>query len=450
MRTKCKWMLSIAVVLLAVVVSLPPAFGMDDVTAAHPTEKQPSNSRIPLQRLADSSKILSVEDAVRIGLQNNPQIAAGLAGVASAKASYRALASPNTIDLTATRVQGTSTAPTLNGDTSDTILDVGTTFDVSGQRRYQAAGAKSQFGATKYTLDETKLALTQQIRDAYWSLAAARAQTLIAQEILKDVEHVHELTQIQEKAGAAPKVDVIRSSIDVANSEQAKVTAEAAEAAALSAFNVVIGRPPLAPVELVDKLTETNAAQVSLPDLPSLDDLTKKALAQRPLVKSAREQVLVADYSIKQNRASQFPDLSVDYERSVQQSQPADSVVLVMKLPLLDLGSIRQSIKAASETKKQAIAQQTQAEQQVSQQVAQAYTDYTVARKQATSYFSQILTPSIGLLGIAELGYKQGATGILPVIDAETTLRNARNGYVNALLALYKARDEIDAATGRP
>lgn len=403
-----------------------------------------------LPKLEPLPSPLSVEDAVRFGLQNNPQIPAGVAGVASAAANYRSLASLNTIDLGATRVQGTSTAPSLTGADSDTIVDIGTTFDVSGQRRFQAAGARAQLGVTSFTFDETKLGLTQQIRDAYWSLAAARTQTRIAQEILEQVRRVNKLTQTQNDAGAAPRVDVIRSSIDVANAQQALVTAQAAETAALSALNVVLGRPPLAPVVLTEALSETPASKLPLPDLPSVDDLTKKALSQRPIVKSAREAVRVTDYTIKQTKASRLPDLSVDYERSVQQPQPADSVVLTMRFPLVDLGSIRHSVNSAAEAKKQAEAQLRQTEQQVAQQVAQAYSDYMVARKQATSYFADILTPSIALLGMAELGYKQGATGILPVIDAENTLRNARNGYVSALLALYKARDEVDAAVGGP
>ena len=63
---------------------------------------------------------------------------------------------------------------------------------------------------------------------------------------------------------------------------------------------------------------------------------------------------------------------------------------------------------------------------------------------------ADILAPSATLLNMAQIGYKQGATGILPVIDAETTLRNARIGYINSLLAVYKARAEIQAATGLP
>lgn len=396
----------------------------------------------------DLPKPLLVDDAVRYGLRYNPLIAGGTAGVASAKANYDSLASPNSLDLGVTRLQGTSTAPSLTGNNSDTILDVGTSVDVSGQRRFQAAGAKALFGVARYQFDETKLTLTQQIRDAYWSLASARAQSRIAQEILEAAQRVNQLIRTQQQAGAAPQVDVIRSSIDVANAQQSRVTAQGAETAALSSLNVQLGRPPLASVELASALTETPASQLHLPDLPALDDLNRKSLAQRPLTKSAREQVQAADYAVKQARAGRLPDVSVDYERSVQQSQPSDSLVFVMRFPLLDLGSVRHSIRSATEAKKQAEAQLRQTEQQVSQQVAQAYTDYEQARTLVTNYYTEILVPSIKLLAMAELGYKQGATGILPVIDAETTLRNARNGYVTSILNLYKALDEIEAAVG--
>jgi cobalt-zinc-cadmium efflux system outer membrane protein len=238
---------------------------------------------------------------------------------------------------------------------------------------------------------------------------------------------------------------VIRSSVDLANVQQSSVTAQGAERGALIGLNVLLARPMVTPVQLADQMDESTSASAP-PGLPALTELTQKALAQRPLTRSAREQVRAAEYALKQARAARFPDLSIDYQRSFE--SPFDSVLLALNLPLLDFGSVRHSIKAAEETRKQAVAQQQQAEQQVQQQVAQAYTDLTQAQQLAASYRTDILAPSVTLLSAAQLGYKQGATGLLPVIDAETTLRAARTGYVSSLLALDKAQDELMAATG--
>jgi len=389
---------------------------------------------------------LSVEEAVRIGVTRNPQATAGTAGVASAAANYRSLAAFPSLQLGITRAQGTSTAPTLNGAESDTFIDLGEVLDTSGQRRFQAAGAKAQLGATRYQLDETKLTLEQQIRDAYWSLAAAQALTQYSLESLQEAQRVNQLIHTQQEAGAAPQVDVIRSSIDVANAQQAYITAQGAERSALAAFNLLLVRPPTTPIKLASSIDFGVDSKASVPNFPDLTALTKSALANRPLVKSAIEQVHMAEYAIKQTRASRLPDLSVDYERSLQQS--TDTVLLSVKFPLLDFGSTHYSIKAMEETRKQAVAQKEQAEQQVIQQMAQAFQDVTQAQTLLSSYLTEILTPSVALRDMAQLGYKQGATGILPLIDAETTLRNARTGYINSLLAMHKAQDELSAALG--
>ena len=391
---------------------------------------------------------LSVEEAVHIGMERNPQATAGIAGVASAAANYRSLAAFPNLQLGITRAQGTSTAPTLNGEASDTFIDLGEVLDTSGQRRFQAAGARAQFGAARYQFEEAKLSLEQQIRDAYWSLAAAQALTQYGLESLQEAQRVNKLIHTQQEAGAAPVVDVIRSSIDVANAQQAYITAQGGERSALAAFNLLLARPPTAPVKLATNIEVGIDSKVAALNLPDLAVLTKAALANRPLVNAAIEQVRVAEYAVKQTQAGRFPDLSVDYERSLNQT--ADTVLLTVRFPLFDFGSVRYSVKAAEETRKQATAQKEQTEQQVIQQVAQAFQDSMQAQTLLSSYLTDIVNPSVSLRDMAQLGYKQGATGILPLIDAESTLRNARTGYINSLLAVHKAQDELGAALGGP
>jgi outer membrane protein TolC len=422
---------------LLILSTMPACFASPATTVAIPPATAPAGAAL--------SAPLTLDEAVRIGLERNPQVTAAVAGAAAAERSYRSIAAFPPVNLGVTHVLGSSSAPTLNGTTTDTFADLGETVDTSGQRRFQAAGARAQWGVAQAQLEETRLTLAQQIRDAYWSLAAARAQEEIARQSLQDAQRVYQLTQTQFAAGASPHVDVIRSSVDVANTQQSLVTAQGAERGALIALNVLLARPAAAPIELAAQLTETTAAPTAVAPAP-LTDLTQRALSQRPVVRSAREQVRAAEYAVKQARAARFPDLTVDYQRSLQ--QPVYSVLLGITLPLLDFGSVRHSIKAAEETRKQAVAQQQQAEQQVGQQVAQAQTDLTQAQQLAASFQTDILTPSVTLLSAAQLGYKQGATGILPVLDAETTLRNARNGYLSSLLALYKAQDELLVATG--
>lgn len=391
---------------------------------------------------------LTVEQAVRIGLEQHPQVAAAQAAVAAAERSYRALAAFPSLNLTLTRAQGTSANPTVSGGTADTFVGLGDTLDTSGQRRYQAAAARAQLVAAREQLAETSLGLAQQIRDAYWSLAAARAQRALVQESLQDSEQLDRLTHAQVQVGAVPRVDAIRSAIDRANVRQSAVGAEGAERTALAAFNLLLTRPAAAPEELAGSLAESTVIAAATPNVPDLAALTRQAIARRPLVRAAKAQVEAARFGLKQARAARRPDLSVDYDQSLQ--QPLYSVLIGIRMPLLDFGAVRNSIKAAAAAQRQAEAQERAAEQTVTLQVAQAYTDLTQARELAASYRSEMVSPAGTLLTAAQQGYRQGGTGLLPVLDAQTTLRTARTGYVNSLLALYKAEDELQAATGEP
>jgi cobalt-zinc-cadmium efflux system outer membrane protein len=142
-----------------------------------------------------------------------------------------------------------------------------------------------------------------------------------------------------------------------------------------------------------------------------------------------------------------MPDLGINFQKSVRNS--SNSLVFSLSFPLLDFGSVSHSVSAAKHLRTQAEDLQLQTEQEVARQVAQAYEDLSTATKAAASYKNDILDPSIKLLEMAQLGYQQGATGILPIIDAESTIRNARVGYISSLLAVYKAQNELMSATGQ-
>lgn len=394
--------------------------------------------------MAQTDKNLTVDQAVEYGLKHNPQITGGLAGVAVALATYQSIGILPNFVFGVSQVQGSSSAPSLTGDTRDTIVSLSTTVDLSGQRRYQAAGSHATYKASGYQFHETLLSLEQQIRDAYWTLAASRATTTLTRKSLEETQKVYDLTVVQEQAGTSPKGDVLRASIDVANAKQALLVAEGNEETALIAFNTLLAKSP----KEVAVLTEDILNEGSLPKGPlaPTEELVRMATGKRPAIKASVESVKAANFGVRQAESTRLPDLNVQYERSTVQQ--VDALSFTLSLPLFDFGSIRESVRAAKENRKQVEAQKRSTESQVAQQVSQARSDLDIALKSAKSYRTEILEPSAKLFEMANLGYQNGATGILPVIDASSTLRNARVGYIGTLLAIHKAEDELNASIG--
>ena len=389
---------------------------------------------------------ISVDQAVKLGLARNPQVAAGLASVAASRATYLALGVPVPLTLGASQVTGSSNAASLGNNNTDTILSVMGTIDLSGQRRYQAAVANSNFQSNHYQFLETLLSLERDIRDAYWSLAAAQSLSEIAKDSLAESDRVYQLTVSQERAGSAPHGDVVRSSIDVANAKQASLAAKNALHSAQIAFNKLLSQSPDSAIQIAASLGE-NSAPMTTELIPTLSELTKESKQNRPLLRSSAAQSRAANYAVKQAESSRFPDFNAVYQRSVQQQ--VDALTLTLSFPLFDFGGIKHTVNATKQQRKQAEALQKETEEQVAEQVSQAYNDLQTAVESAASFKREILTPSQTLLEMALLGYQQGATGILPVIDAEATIRNAKTGYVSSLLAIYKAQDELLSAVGK-
>lgn len=389
---------------------------------------------------------LTVDDAVRAGLQQSPQIAAAVAGAGIAAANYKALAAFPPLNLTVSYATGNTDAPSVANTLTDTWIDVVGALDVSGQRRYLAAAANAQSAAARYQVRESELTVAQQVRDAYWSLVAARAQAQIAQDNVETARRVNELTRLQEQAGTAPHVDVVRSGIDVATAQQSLLSAQGSERTALAALDTLLGLQPDEPLQLADSLTPPTQSAPVFPSPPALAQLSRIAIADRPLLQAARAQVRAAGYAVRQANAGRLPNVSVDYQRSVQYNDEA--VILSASLPLLDFGSVRQSIRSAAASRRQAQAQERQQELQVQQAVAQAYINYQQALAIAATFPQEVITPSTDVLNMVQQGYKQGGSGILAVIDAESTLRTNRVNYINSLLSVYRAQDELLAAVG--
>ena len=388
---------------------------------------------------------LSVEEAVIQGHRNNPETFMTRAATGSAFEAWKSLRASPPITVGLTQVQGSSPEPTLIGEPRDTILDIGHVLDTSGQRRFQAAEAKSTFRSTQLQAQENLVFLEHEIRDAYWTLAAMRAQLKIAQISLAEAKRIESLSQTQLVAGAVPKTDVLRASIEVANAEQAVTTAEAAERTAQILLNNFLARPQQSTINLTVDISDENV-EVSAAEETNVKDLTAKALANRPLFLTSVEQVTAAKYALKQAEASRFPDVTFLYSRSLVQS--LDTIGVNISFPLIDFGSVRHSISSAKWLREQAEATQADVQQQVTQEVSQACSDLTAAMKSAQSYKRRALEPSIQLATLAKTGYSHGATSILAVIDAESTQRNSRVTYINCLLSVYKASDAVRAAVG--
>jgi cobalt-zinc-cadmium efflux system outer membrane protein len=102
-----------------------------------------------------------------------------------------------------------------------------------------------------------------------------------------------------------------------------------------------------------------------------------------------------------------------------------------------------------------ALAEQTRAEAErrnlqnvTSRSVTEAYQEYRIAERLAQVFTEQLLRQAEESRKIAEISYREGASGILDLIDAQRTARQTFLDYQQALLDWKVAEAALQRATG--
>jgi outer membrane protein TolC len=350
-------------------------------------------------------------------------------------------------------LRGTSRLRSITGNSLDNFLDFSQTLDTSGQRKFAAAELASEYESSKFQAAESYLNLERQARDAYWNLALTQAQTRIAIVGYQDSQLAVDQTISQDSLGGGDKVDTLWSTIDSANARRTLMEARAAEREALADLNSLLGRDTGAPIRLAADLLapemtagNVDPSGVELPDLNVVGDL---ALKNRPIVKFADEQVRKAGYGINVAKAEAYPNLNVDYLKSLQRGS-TDAYVLTLNMPLIDWGSVRQSVRSAGDRRTVAEATRLLTQQKTVLQAVKAHAELKAALQEVKVYANEIVAPATSLLEIARNNYKPGSSSLLPLIDAIATMRNAHLGYVNTIVKVYRAQSALWTATGHP
>ncbi|RYG65435.1 hypothetical protein EON80_17345, partial [bacterium] len=86
-------------------------------------------------------------------------------------------------------------------------------------------------------------------------------------------------------------------------------------------------------------------------------------------------------------------------------------------------------------------------EQQARVQVETARLRSQQAGQNLTRYRDKLLPLALDLLRKTQVGYQQGASNYLEVLEAQRTLRQIQSEYLQALVSASNAENEIEAAT---
>jgi len=375
---------------------------------------------------------LTLEAAIQYAMANNP-----IRGVAQCQITA---ATANLQGAHMLRNPEILIAPTVIGTQgAESVVAFAQPLELNGARGARTRIATGALRTAEAGAQITNRDLTLNVSIAYWDLAQAEAIAGVDAENVRYAETLLAAARKQVELGHVPESQAIKTEVELARAQQQLTRTKASVAQAQITLNTVTGRDPNIAITTADALTSTSTG-FDLVAAQNQDGTLRPELAQ------AQAQMMAAAGEVEAARAARRPDLLILAQ--TQNWNGPGGVAIGLSLPVFDWGSARAEIRRAGA----ALAAQEKnvdvVRQNVRRDVRTAAIAVSSAESQVRVLRERVLGPAETLANMANLGYQEGATNYLEVLEARRTLRAAHAEYHSALGDYHRALAQLAWASG--
>ena len=421
----------------------------------------------------------TVDDAVRLATRDNPRVIAAARDVESAASgvrSARAWTNPNVFFAPGiTSVSGTGEEFLFQQP-----------LEINGTRRARTGIAQAGLRATEARSTVSVRDVVFSAKTAYYELARAREQAVVFAEALTVAREFDRIARRQVEEGARPGIDLAQTGLEVSRAQRQVILADAQSVATLAALNTALGRDPANPVgaltplsALFESLSPKGGGDTPLPAVPppvsptaapsnasapqsatgatdqSTTALLKGAATTRGEVLAGRATGEQFRQEARLARAEGRPDLVPQFRVGyfLRGLQPASQgqgagIGIALTLPIFDYGSRRNRVRQAEQAALAQDARVVALQNEIRQQVTQAVARQRAAESVAQAYAGGTLEQAQRLLDASRIGFREGRTSVVALLEAQRSFRAVQSEYINALADVAIARAEVERATG--
>ncbi|MGB9876151.1 MAG: TolC family protein [bacterium] len=419
-----------------------------------------------LSYLAVLPNPLTLEEAVKIALQNNKQIKvaeekllSAKSNLEMAKASEKILTS---LSASALRIdkKTTITMPSFIPGRPPIQITIGELYsykaslgvfhpiDISKKISLREKAASLSIDQADIDYERTKEDVITSTKKAFLQALQAKKSIAIFETTLKAAEEHLRVAKANYEAGTVPQFDVLRAEVNLANIRQQLLSVQNAYEMAKSALLNTMGIDPTTPVELQE--------DVKPPEVPplSLEDCIKKAIQNRKEISALKLGLEIAEETLRLTKRENYPDLTIAFSYNWQHPTTSFSpreftwnIVLSLSATPFDSGLNRAKQKNLETTIETLKANLSQLEDGVKLEVKNAYTNLENA-KAKLDVATKTLEQAREAYRLAEVRYQAGVSTQVELLDTQAALTQAEVNYVNALFDFHIAKISLDKAIG--
>jgi outer membrane protein len=426
------------------------------VPSAQAAEIQMQVQAAPATETPPTNKLLNIEDAVRIGLENHPRIKAATEKIGSQQAVLGQQMAAYYPTVSLSNQYRTNQSSTNGG--ADTAADSYSSQASFNMTLYNFGKREGNVQAARETLDATRQDFTTTIQDvvvgikqSYYVYLASQALVKVRQDTVRNRDLLVRQAQGFYEVGTRARIDVARAEANLYSARADLIAAENGVKIAWVTLRNAMGSP---------RLSEQPVAEDSPEVELSMNLSTARSLAfdARSELKSFAAQKRASDQLLAAARRGHLPDLILDTSygrRHVSNDgnlntfplQPVWSVQLSLNIPIFDGFKTTNRVEETLHNYNNVRAQEEDRRQQIALEVEQSYLRVveTQERIKATESAAKAAKENLDL---AQGRYQVGVGSIIEITDAETTYTDAITTYIRTVYDYKIADAQLARAMG--
>jgi outer membrane protein, heavy metal efflux system len=318
-------------------------------------------------------------------------------------------------------------------------LTVHQTVEWPGMRSARKDAAEAGLAGATVGLDEAKLNLIAEVKQVFYELLLAERTVDLLQQNLDIVQEVLRIVKARVRSGEGPQFEAVKAEVEVLKAKQEIMKAK----------NIVR-------VKLVGLDTLTSGALGprykvqgdfrSLRDRLDPEQMASRDVSQHPVLKRHGKLVEQAEFTVTRERQSRVPNVTFfgGYARDAGREAMIAGASVPTPLWYLQQGHIATALG----TQRKEEAELLRARNEIGRAINQHAREAETAQEQILVYEEGLLKQAQEALRIAQLSFRQGASSLLEVLDAQRVQRQITVDYNQARFELSQALTRYERAVG--
>lgn len=413
-------------------------WGVASVEDASPSPKPSIESADCADKITQT---ISLEDAQARTLTRNPTLKAAAQDVEAAEGTIRqARMRPNPeLSIDFENVGGSNEFKDF--ELAEETLELSQRIELGGKRAARIDIAKQERALARLAYRSVKLDLLAETKAAFFDVLAEQEKVRLAREIQTVSEQVFATVAARVDAGKVAAMERSRATVLLANVRLRVEEAQRCLDEAMRRLTALWGSPRIDGIRVVGDLFDT-------PSLPPEETLRAHMIQKNPDLLRLAAELEVRRSISRFNQNLRVPDLTVKggTRRFRDTGDHAFVFGLSVALPLFDRnqGAILQAQRAVTKAEQEGYARR----RDIDTAFVRAYRCAEVALAKTRVFRETILPASKHAFEAAAEGFRRGKFPYIELLDAQRSLFEQQEHYVQAVAEFHRSRIRVERLVG--